>query len=57
MKERQKLSLNRPRKASQEEQTSSNPVYGKKVWVNAAPKKTGKKTETPKGSKTSAEEG
>ncbi|HGJ5863852.1 hypothetical protein, partial [Arsenophonus nasoniae] len=43
MKERQKLSLNRPRKASQEEQTSSTPVYGKKVWVNTAPKKQAKK--------------
>ncbi|WP_290606692.1 hypothetical protein [Arsenophonus sp. ENCA] len=43
MTERQKLSLNRPRKASQEEQPQSNSVYGKKVWMNATPKKQAKK--------------
>ncbi|PAU99244.1 hypothetical protein CBG25_20235 [Arsenophonus sp. ENCA] len=48
MTERKKLSLNHPRKASQEEQNSSNPVYRKKVWVNAAPKKQAKKTYEPK---------
>ncbi|WP_026824123.1 ProQ/FINO family protein [Arsenophonus nasoniae] len=48
MTERKKLSLNRPRKASQEDQTSSNPVYGKKVWVNAAPKKQAKKPKPQK---------
>ncbi|WP_334472516.1 ProQ/FINO family protein [Arsenophonus sp. PmNCSU2021_1] len=48
MTERQKLTLNRPRKASQEEQTSSNSVYGKKVWVNATPKKQAKKLHPPK---------
>ncbi|HGJ5884369.1 ProQ/FINO family protein [Arsenophonus sp.] len=48
MTERQKLSLNRPRKASQEAQTSSIPVYGKKVWVNAAPKKQAKKPKPQK---------
>ncbi|MDR5614622.1 hypothetical protein [Arsenophonus sp.] len=48
MTERKKLSLNRPRKASQEEQTLSNPVYGKKVWVNATPKKQAKKRILPK---------
>ncbi|HGJ5863618.1 ProQ/FINO family protein [Arsenophonus nasoniae] len=48
MTERQKLSLNRPRKASQEEQTSSTPVYGKKVWVNPAPKKQAKKPKPQK---------
>ncbi|WGM09040.1 ProQ/FINO family protein [Arsenophonus nasoniae] len=51
MTERQKLTLNRPRKASQEEQPSSTPVYGKKVLVNAAPTKTGKKTHPPKVAK------
>ncbi|HGJ5877837.1 MAG TPA: ProQ/FINO family protein, partial [Arsenophonus nasoniae] len=51
MTERQKLSLNRPRKASQEEQTSSTPVYGKKVWVNPAPKKQAKKTKPQKVAK------
>ncbi|MDR5611377.1 hypothetical protein [Arsenophonus sp.] len=51
MTERQKLSLNRPRKASPEEQTSSAPVYGKKVWVNPAPKKQAKKPHPPKGAK------
>ncbi|MDR5614928.1 MAG: hypothetical protein RAM38_12040 [Arsenophonus sp.] len=38
MTERKKLTLNRPRRASPEEQTSSTPVYGKKVWVNPVPK-------------------
>ncbi|HGJ5856719.1 ProQ/FINO family protein (plasmid) [Arsenophonus nasoniae] len=51
MKERQKLSLNRPRKASPEEQTSSTPAYGKKVWVNAVPKKQVKKPHLPKVAK------
>ncbi|HGJ5857735.1 ProQ/FINO family protein [Arsenophonus nasoniae] len=51
MTERKKLSLNRPRKASPEEQTSSNPVYGKKVWMNAAPKKQAKKPHSPKVAK------
>ncbi|HGJ5857336.1 ProQ/FINO family protein [Arsenophonus nasoniae] len=51
MIERKKLTLNRPRKASQEEQTSSNTVYGKKVWVNAAPKKQAKKTKPQKVAK------
>ncbi|WP_032116594.1 hypothetical protein WH390_14985 (plasmid) [Candidatus Arsenophonus nilaparvatae] len=51
MTERKKLSLNRPRKASPEEQTSSNPVYGKKVWVNAVPKKQVKKPHPPKVAK------
>ncbi|HGJ5865914.1 ProQ/FINO family protein [Arsenophonus nasoniae] len=51
MTERKKLSLNRPRKASQEEQTSNTPVYGKKVWVNATPKKKAKKPHPPKAAK------
>ncbi|HGJ5880172.1 MAG TPA: ProQ/FINO family protein [Arsenophonus nasoniae] len=51
MTERQKLSLNRPRKASPEEQTSSTSVYGKKVWVNPAPKKQAKKPNLPKVAK------
>lgn len=51
MTERQKLSLNRPRKASPEEQTSSTSVYGKKVWVNPAPKKQAKKPHPPKVAK------
>ena len=51
MTERKKLSLNRPRKASQEEQTSSTSVYGKKVWVNATPKKQAKKPQLPKVAK------
>ncbi|HGJ5856697.1 ProQ/FINO family protein [Arsenophonus nasoniae] len=51
MTERQKLSLNRPRKASQEEQPQSNSVYRKKVWVNAAPKKQAKKPHPPKVAK------
>ncbi|WP_334472329.1 ProQ/FINO family protein [Arsenophonus sp. PmNCSU2021_1] len=51
MTKRQKLSLNRPRKASQEEQPQSNPVYGKKVWVNATPKKHAKKPHPPKVAK------
>ncbi|QBY45867.1 ProQ/FINO family protein (plasmid) [Arsenophonus nasoniae] len=51
MTERQKLSLNRPRKASQEGQTSSTSVYGKKVWVNAAPKKQLKKPKPKKVAK------
>ncbi|WGL93987.1 ProQ/FINO family protein [Arsenophonus nasoniae] len=48
MTERKKLSLNRPRKASPEEQTSSTSVYGKKVWVNATPKKQAKKPKPQK---------
>ncbi|WP_334472876.1 ProQ/FINO family protein [Arsenophonus sp. PmNCSU2021_1] len=48
MIERQKLSLNRPRKASQEEQPQSNSVYRKKVWVNSAPKKQAKKPKPQK---------
>ncbi|HGJ5855366.1 hypothetical protein [Arsenophonus nasoniae] len=48
MTERQKLTLNRPKKASSEEQTSSTPVYGKKVWVNPAPKKQAKKPKPQK---------
>ncbi|MDR5611474.1 MAG: hypothetical protein RAM36_00020 [Arsenophonus sp.] len=48
MTERKKLSLNRPRKASPEEQTSSTYVYGKKVWVNTAPKKQAKKQQPNK---------
>ncbi|QBY46436.1 ProQ/FINO family protein (plasmid) [Arsenophonus nasoniae] len=48
MTERQKLTLNRPRKASQEGQTSNTSVYGKKVWVNAAPKKQAKKPKPQK---------
>ncbi|HGJ5877947.1 MAG TPA: ProQ/FINO family protein [Arsenophonus nasoniae] len=51
MTERKKLSLNRPRKASPEEQTSSTPVYSKKVWVNATHKKQAKKPHPPKGAK------
>lgn len=51
MAERKKLTLNRPRKASQGEQTSSTPVYGKKVWENAAPKKQTKKLHPPKVAK------
>ncbi|HGJ5865585.1 ProQ/FINO family protein [Arsenophonus nasoniae] len=51
MTERKKLSFNRPRKASQEEQTSGNPVYGKKVWVNATHKKQAKKPHPPKVAK------
>ncbi|WGM03575.1 ProQ/FINO family protein [Arsenophonus nasoniae] len=48
MTERKKLTLNRPRKASPEEQTSSTSVYGKKVWVNATPKKQAKKPKPQK---------
>ncbi|WGM03655.1 ProQ/FINO family protein [Arsenophonus nasoniae] len=48
MTERKKLSLNRPRKASREDQTSNTSVYGKKVWVNAAPKKQAKKPKPQK---------
>ncbi|WP_334472502.1 ProQ/FINO family protein [Arsenophonus sp. PmNCSU2021_1] len=48
MTERKKLTLNRPRKASQEEQPQSNPVYGKKVWMNTTPKKQAKKPHPPK---------
>ncbi|PAV00212.1 hypothetical protein CBG25_19535 [Arsenophonus sp. ENCA] len=48
MTERKKLTLNRPRKASQEEQPQSNSVYRKKVWVNAAPKKQAKKPKPQK---------
>ncbi|WGL93930.1 ProQ/FINO family protein [Arsenophonus nasoniae] len=48
MTKRQKLTLNRPRKASQEKQPQSNPVYGKKVWVNTAPKKQAKKPKPQK---------
>ncbi|MDR5614273.1 ProQ/FINO family protein [Arsenophonus sp.] len=48
MTERKKLTLNRPRKASPEEQTSSTAVYGKKVWVNAVPKKQLKKPKPQK---------
>ncbi|PAV09004.1 hypothetical protein CBG25_03405 [Arsenophonus sp. ENCA] len=48
MTKRQKLSLNRPRNASQEEQQQSNSVYRKKVWVNAAPKKQAKKPKPQK---------
>ncbi|QBY45677.1 ProQ/FINO family protein (plasmid) [Arsenophonus nasoniae] len=51
MTERKKLSLNRSRKASQEEQPQSNSVYRKKVWVNAAPKKQAKKPHPPKVAK------
>ncbi|PAV02348.1 hypothetical protein CBG25_11445 [Arsenophonus sp. ENCA] len=51
MTERQKLSLNRPGKVSQETQTSSIPVYGKKVWVNPAPKKQAKKPKPQKVAK------
>ncbi|HGJ5878502.1 MAG TPA: ProQ/FINO family protein [Arsenophonus nasoniae] len=51
MTERQKLTLNRPKKASSEEQTSSTPVYGKKVWVNATPKKQVKKPKPQKVAK------
>lgn len=55
MTERKKLTLNRPRKASQEEQSSSNPVYRKKVWVNAAPKKQVKKPKPKKVAKQQSE--
>ncbi|QBY46452.1 ProQ/FINO family protein (plasmid) [Arsenophonus nasoniae] len=51
MTERQKLSISRPGKASQEEQPQSNSVYGKKVWVNATPKKQAKKPHPPKVAK------
>lgn len=52
MTERHKLSLNRPRKVSQEEQPpKSNSVYRKKVWLNAAPKKHAKKLHPPKVAK------
>ncbi|HGJ5883170.1 ProQ/FINO family protein [Arsenophonus sp.] len=51
MTERKKLSLNCPRKASQEEQLQSNSAYRKKVWVNAAPKKQAKKPHPPKVAK------
>ncbi|HGJ5881361.1 MAG TPA: ProQ/FINO family protein [Arsenophonus nasoniae] len=51
MTERQKLSLSRPGKASQEEQPQSNSVYGKKVWVNATPKKQVKKPKPQKVAK------
>ncbi|UBX30987.1 hypothetical protein [Arsenophonus apicola] len=37
MTERQKLSLNRPRRASEEMTPKSSPVYRKKVWVNPTP--------------------
>ncbi|MDR5615087.1 ProQ/FINO family protein [Arsenophonus sp.] len=51
MTERKKLTLNRLRKASPEEHTSSTPVYGKKVWVNTAPKKQAKKPHPSKVAK------
>ncbi|WP_063657481.1 ProQ/FINO family protein [Candidatus Arsenophonus triatominarum] len=51
MTERKKLSLNRPRKASHEEQTLGNPVYGKKVWLNPAPQKQAKNPHPPKSVK------
>ncbi|HGJ5856708.1 ProQ/FINO family protein (plasmid) [Arsenophonus nasoniae] len=51
MTERKKLTLNRHRKASQEGQTSSTSVYGKKVWVNPTPKKQVKKTKPKKVAK------
>ncbi|WP_290606823.1 hypothetical protein [Arsenophonus sp. ENCA] len=51
MTERQKLSLNRPRKASQEERPQSNSVYRKKVWVNPTPKKQAKKPHPSKVTK------
>ncbi|MFS1538399.1 MAG: ProQ/FINO family protein [Candidatus Phlomobacter fragariae] len=51
MMERNKLSLNRPRKASHEKQTKSSPVYRKKVWVNAVHQKQAKKTNPPKVTK------
>ncbi|HGJ5898899.1 ProQ/FINO family protein [Arsenophonus apicola] len=48
MTERQKLSLNRPRRASEETTPKSSPVYRKKVWVNPAPKKQVKKPKPQK---------
>ncbi|HGJ5883606.1 hypothetical protein [Arsenophonus sp.] len=51
MTERKKLTLNRPKKPSPEERTLSNPVHGKKVWVNAAPKKQGRKPKPQKVAK------
>ncbi|MFS1538049.1 MAG: ProQ/FINO family protein [Candidatus Phlomobacter fragariae] len=51
MMERNKLSLNRPKKTSHEKQTQSSPVYRKKVWVNAVSKKQAKKPNPPKAAK------
>ncbi|WP_180558339.1 ProQ/FINO family protein [Arsenophonus endosymbiont of Apis mellifera] len=48
MTERQKLSLNRPRRVSEETTPKSSPVYRKKVWVNSAPKKQVKKPKPQK---------
>ncbi|HGJ5868533.1 hypothetical protein [Arsenophonus nasoniae] len=48
MTERQKLSLNRPRRASEEMTPKSSPVYRKKVWVNPTPKKQVKKPKPQK---------
>lgn len=48
MTERQKLSLNRPRRVYEEKTPKSSPVYRKKVWVNSAPKKQVKKPKPQK---------
>jgi hypothetical protein len=48
MTERQKLTLNRPKRASEETTSKSSPVYRKKVWVNPAPKKQVKKPKPQK---------
>ncbi|HGJ5917792.1 ProQ/FINO family protein, partial [Arsenophonus nasoniae] len=48
MTERQKLSLNRPRRDFEEMTPKSSPVYQKKVWVNSAPKKQVKKPKPQK---------
>lgn len=51
MSARPKLSLNRPKKPSPEEHTQGSPVYRKKVWVDATPKKQEKKSHPPKVAK------
>ncbi|HGJ5890492.1 MAG TPA: ProQ/FINO family protein [Arsenophonus apicola] len=48
MTARQKLTLNRPRRASEETTPKSSPVYRKKVWVNPTPKKQVKKPKPQK---------
>ncbi|HGJ5874081.1 MAG TPA: ProQ/FINO family protein [Arsenophonus apicola] len=48
MTERKKLTLNRPRRASEETTPKSSPVYRKKVWVNPTPKKQVKKPKPQK---------
>ncbi|HGJ5892071.1 MAG TPA: ProQ/FINO family protein [Arsenophonus apicola] len=48
MTERQKLTLNRPKWASEETTSKSSPMYRKKVWVNPTPQKQVKKPKLQK---------